>query len=42
MRSYKEIVEKADKYLITSMLTKMQPIAIAEAKGSTVKDVTGY
>ncbi|UCE15378.1 MAG: aspartate aminotransferase family protein [Candidatus Bathyarchaeota archaeon] len=41
METYKEIVDKASKYLITSMLTKMQPIAIAEAKGATVKDVTG-
>jgi len=41
METDKEIVDKASKYLITSMLTKMQPIAIAEAKGATVKDVTG-
>ena len=41
METYKKIVEKTNKYLITSMLTKMQPVAIAEAKGATVKDVTG-
>ncbi|UCE43973.1 MAG: aspartate aminotransferase family protein [Candidatus Bathyarchaeota archaeon] len=36
-----EVVKKADKHLITSMLTKMQPVVIAEAKGAVIKDVNG-
>lgn len=36
-----EIVEKAEKYLITSMVGKLQPVVVAEAEGAIIKDVTG-
>lgn len=41
MERAEEIIQKASKYLITSMVTKIQPVVIAEAKGVIVKDVTG-
>lgn len=34
-------MQKAGKYLITSMLTKLQPVAISEAEGALVRDVEG-
>jgi len=34
-------MEKASKYLITSMVTKIQPVVIVEAKGAIIKDITG-
>jgi len=36
-----EITEKAEKYLITNIVRKMEPVVISEASGATVKDVTG-
>lgn len=41
MEKVEEIVEKADKHLITSMVTKLQPVVIAEAKGAIISDVAG-
>ena len=37
----KEIIEKAKKYLITSFLSKMQPIVVEKAKGAKIIDVHG-
>jgi 4-aminobutyrate aminotransferase len=36
-----EIIEKANKYLITSMVSRIEPVVIAEAKGAVIKDVAG-
>jgi len=36
-----EIIEKAEKYLITSMVSKLEPVVISEASGAIIKDVTG-
>ncbi len=36
-----EIVGKANKYLITSMVTRLQPVVISEAKGALMRDVEG-
>lgn len=41
MRKADEITEKASKYLITSMVSKIQPVVIDEARGAIVKDVNG-
>lgn len=41
MNKSEEIMQKAGKYLITSMLTKLQPVAISEAEGALVRDVEG-
>lgn len=41
MKRVNEIIEKANKYLITSMVTKIQPVVIAEASGAIIKDVAG-
>ena len=35
----KEIIEKANKYLITSFLSKMQPIVVEKAKGAKIIDM---
>ena len=35
------IIQKAGKYLITSMVTKIEPVVIAEAKGAIIKDIAG-
>ncbi|GAI13113.1 unnamed protein product [marine sediment metagenome] len=37
----REFVEKAHRYLITSMVEKIQPVVIAEAKGAIVEDIDG-
>jgi len=37
----KEIIEKANKYLITSFLPKMQPIVVERAKGAKIFDIQG-
>jgi len=37
----KEIIDKAGRYLITSMVSKLEPVVISEAKGSVIKDVAG-
>jgi len=37
----KDIIEKANKYLITSFLSKMQPIVVEKAKGAKIIDVQG-
>ncbi|MFX1318148.1 MAG: aspartate aminotransferase family protein [Promethearchaeota archaeon] len=36
-----KIVERAKKYLITSMVSKFQPIVVSSASGTIVKDVLG-
>ena len=36
-----EIVGKADKYLITSMVSKIEPVVVKEASGATIKDIYG-
>ena len=36
-----EIIEKANKYLITRMVKKIQPVVIEEARGAIIKDITG-
>lgn len=36
-----EIMAKAEKYLITSMVSKMEPLVIDEAKGAIIRDVAG-
>jgi 4-aminobutyrate aminotransferase len=36
-----KIMEKANKYLITSMVSKMEPVVVSEAKGAVIKDVAG-
>ncbi len=41
MSKEKEIIEKADKYLITSMVKKIDPIVVDEAKGAVIKDING-
>ncbi len=41
MEKTEKVMEKASKYLITSMVTKLQPVVIAEAKGAVVKDIAG-
>ena len=41
MTNPKEIIEKANKYLITSFLPKIQPIVVENAKGAKIFDVHG-
>jgi 4-aminobutyrate aminotransferase len=41
MDKARRIIERAHKYLITSMVNKIEPVIIDEAKGATIKDVTG-
>jgi 4-aminobutyrate aminotransferase len=41
MEREREIVDKADRYLITSMVSKIEPLVISEASGAIVKDVAG-
>ena len=41
MTNPKEIIEKANKYLITSFLPKMQPIVVEKAKGAKIFDCNG-
>ncbi|MGD8506511.1 MAG: aspartate aminotransferase family protein [Candidatus Bathyarchaeota archaeon] len=41
MGKAEEVIEKADEHLITSMVTKLQPVVITEAKGAIIKDVAG-
>jgi len=41
MRPEDEILEKADKYLITSMVSKIEPVIVSEASGAIIKDVYG-
>ena len=37
----KEIIEKAEKFLITTMVAKIEPIVVSEARGATLKDIAG-
>ncbi|MGB9676006.1 MAG: aspartate aminotransferase family protein [Candidatus Bathyarchaeales archaeon] len=41
MEKPEKIIEKANKYMITSMVAKIEPVVIAEAKGAIIKDITG-
>ena len=41
MRKDEEVIGKAGKYLITSMVKKIEPVVVAEAEGATVTDVNG-
>jgi len=41
MKHVDEIREKADRYLITSMVSKIEPIIVSEARGATIKDFYG-
>lgn len=41
MVSEHEIMAKAEKYLITSMVNKIEPVVVSEAKGAVIKDVAG-
>ena len=36
-----DIIEKADKYLIKSMVSKIEPVVVSEANGATIKDLNG-
>jgi 4-aminobutyrate aminotransferase len=36
-----ETIEKADKYLIMSMVKKIEPVVVSEAKDAIIKDVNG-
>jgi len=36
-----EIAEKANKYLITSMVSRIEPVVVSEASGAIIKDVNG-
>ncbi len=37
----KAIMDRTNKYLITNIVDKIQPVVIAEASGATIKDVSG-
>jgi len=37
----KEIMDKAGRYLITSMVSRIEPVVISEANGAVIKDVAG-
>lgn len=41
MNKAEKIIEKASKYLITSMVSKIQPVVISEAKNALIKDIQG-
>ena len=41
MERANKIMEKAGKYLVTSMVSKIEPIVVSEASGAVVKDITG-
>lgn len=41
MEKAQEIMKKARRYLITSMVSRIEPLVVAEAQGATVKDVVG-
>ncbi|MBS7656092.1 aspartate aminotransferase family protein [Candidatus Bathyarchaeota archaeon] len=36
-----ELIEKANKYLITSMVKKIEPVVVAEAKEAIIRDIAG-
>lgn len=36
-----EMIAKAQKFLITSMVNKIEPVVVSEAKGAVIKDVAG-
>ena len=41
MKQADEIIDKASKFLITSMVNKLEPIVVTEAKGAVIKDIVG-
>jgi 4-aminobutyrate aminotransferase/(S)-3-amino-2-methylpropionate transaminase len=41
MEQLTEIVEKADKYLITNMVSKIEPVIVSDASGAIIKDIYG-
>ena len=41
MKNEEQIMDKAQKFLITKMVSKFQPVVIKEAKGAKVLDVEG-
>ncbi|MEM2954244.1 MAG: aspartate aminotransferase family protein [Candidatus Bathyarchaeia archaeon] len=41
MENEKKIIEKAEKFLITNIVAKIEPVVVSEAKGATIKDVAG-
>lgn len=41
MEKTHDIMEKAQKYLITSMVSKIEPVVVDEAKGAIIKDIDG-
>lgn len=41
MESREEIIAKAEKYLMTNIVAKIEPVVVSEAKGAIIKDVTG-
>ena len=41
MKQADEIIDKANKFLITSMVNKLEPIVVTEAKGAVIKDIVG-
>ena len=41
MRREEEVIERANRYLMTSMVSKIEPVVVNEAKGAIVKDVAG-
>ena len=36
-----EVIEKANKYLMTSIVSKIEPVVVNEANGAIIKDVVG-
>jgi len=41
MQRVNEIIEKANKYLITSMVGKIEPVVVSEGSGAIIQDILG-
>lgn len=41
MKKDYEIIEKANRYLITSMVSKIEPVVVSDANGAVIKDING-
>ena len=41
MENIEEILEKTNQFLITSMVSKLEPVVIKEARGALIEDIAG-
>lgn len=41
MKNVEEVIQTANRYLITSMVAKIEPIVVTEGRGAIIKDING-